>query len=174
MASGTLDSNGIWLYGEDDPASPVSDLLNLGMDSVSDAVGDAKARLTVLEVAAPVTAWSVAGGSPVSSGALVRGANAPAVMGNGVSVFKITVTMGAAYSTVSGDTATLAVLRTNNAVVYRSFIVPLTGAWGASRTFVVTDVPPAGSMTYAIGWQRTTGTGSCSVQDSLIIVEKIT
>jgi len=49
MAIGALDANGIWLYGEDDPASPVSDLLNLGMDSASDAVGDAKARLTAIE-----------------------------------------------------------------------------------------------------------------------------
>jgi len=49
MATGALDANGVWIYGEDDPASPVSDLLNLGMDSVSDAVGDAKARLITLE-----------------------------------------------------------------------------------------------------------------------------
>lgn len=49
MATGALDANGVWIYGEDDPASPVSDLLNLGMDSVSDVVGDAKARLTTLE-----------------------------------------------------------------------------------------------------------------------------
>lgn len=49
MAIGALDANGVWIYGEDDPASPVSDLLNLGMDSVSDAVGDAGARLTTLE-----------------------------------------------------------------------------------------------------------------------------
>lgn len=56
MAIGALDANGVWIYGEDDPASPVSDLLNLGMDSVSDAVGDAKARLTALE--ASLTAWT--------------------------------------------------------------------------------------------------------------------
>src|SRR5665647_2593528 len=49
MAIGTLDANGVWIYGEDDPASPVSDLLNLGMDSVSDAIGDTKARVTTLE-----------------------------------------------------------------------------------------------------------------------------
>src|SRR5665647_1139312 len=49
MAAGSLDGNGVWIYGEGDPASPVSDLLNLGMDSVSDTVGDAKARLTALE-----------------------------------------------------------------------------------------------------------------------------
>ena len=58
MATGTLDANGVWIYGEDDPASPVSDLLNLGMDSVSDAVGDAKARLTTLEGLGMWTAYT--------------------------------------------------------------------------------------------------------------------
>ena len=65
MAIGTLDANGVWIYGEDDPASPVSDLLNLGEDSVSDAVGDAKARLTALEssnAAASAVALTLAAG----------------------------------------------------------------------------------------------------------------
>ena len=57
MATGALDTNGIWIYGEDDPASPVSDLLNLGQDSVSDAVGDLKARVTTIENAASA-AWT--------------------------------------------------------------------------------------------------------------------
>lgn len=36
---GGLDPNGIWLYGEDDTEALASDLLNLGMESVSDAIG---------------------------------------------------------------------------------------------------------------------------------------
>lgn len=49
MASGTLDTNGVWIYGEDDPASPFSDLLNLGMDSASDAIGTLRSRVTAIE-----------------------------------------------------------------------------------------------------------------------------
>jgi len=60
---GTLDANGIYLYSEDDPASPVSDLLNLGMDSTSDAVGALRSRVTALEAVpamadlTPATNW---------------------------------------------------------------------------------------------------------------------
>lgn len=39
MATGALDANGVWQYGEDDPASPVSDLLNLLAASVSSRIG---------------------------------------------------------------------------------------------------------------------------------------
>ncbi len=38
LGPGGLDSNGIWLYGEDDSEALASDLLNLGMQSVSDVV----------------------------------------------------------------------------------------------------------------------------------------
>lgn len=36
---GSLDANGIWQFGEDDSESLASDLLNLGMESVSDKIG---------------------------------------------------------------------------------------------------------------------------------------
>lgn len=36
---GGLDSKGIWQYGEDDSEALASDLLNLGMASVSTAIG---------------------------------------------------------------------------------------------------------------------------------------
>lgn len=38
LGPGGLDPNGIWLYGEDDSEALASDLLNLGMDSVSDVI----------------------------------------------------------------------------------------------------------------------------------------
>jgi hypothetical protein len=40
LGPGGLDSNGIWQYGEDDSEALASDLLNLGMQSVSDAISD--------------------------------------------------------------------------------------------------------------------------------------
>lgn len=46
---GGLDANGIWQYGEDDTEALASDLLNLGMGSVSTAVGGLGAP-TILQV----------------------------------------------------------------------------------------------------------------------------
>lgn len=52
MAGGSLDPNGVWLYGEDDARDTFSELLNIGQDSVSDAVAADRARLTAIETAA--------------------------------------------------------------------------------------------------------------------------
>ena len=41
LGPGGYDSNGIWLYGEDDSEALASDLLNVGMQSVSDALATA-------------------------------------------------------------------------------------------------------------------------------------
>lgn len=49
MASGHIDDNGIWQYGEDDARSPFSDTLNLGQEQTSVAMGAAVARLVSLE-----------------------------------------------------------------------------------------------------------------------------
>ena len=46
---GGLDANGVWQYGEDDTEALASDLLNLGMGSVSTAVGGLGAP-TILQV----------------------------------------------------------------------------------------------------------------------------
>ena len=45
---GGLDSNGIWQFGEDDSEALASDLLNLGMASVSDAFTNLAGILQVL------------------------------------------------------------------------------------------------------------------------------
>lgn len=47
LGPGGYDSNGIWLYGEDDSEALASDLLNLGMQSVSDALGSAGGLVSV-------------------------------------------------------------------------------------------------------------------------------
>lgn len=60
MAEGALDARGIWQYGEDDPASPFSALLNMLAASVSTQIGNDRARLSALENAAQATAWDPA------------------------------------------------------------------------------------------------------------------
>lgn len=50
---GALDANGIYMYAEDDPISPFSDFMNLGQDSISDALAALSTaldgRLDILE-----------------------------------------------------------------------------------------------------------------------------
>jgi hypothetical protein len=52
IGPGGLDSNGIWQFGEDDSEALASDLLNLGMSSVSTAIGSlpAPADPAILQV----------------------------------------------------------------------------------------------------------------------------
>lgn len=45
MATGSLDANGIWIYGEDDSEATFSALLNKLGDSTSDAVGLVNSKL---------------------------------------------------------------------------------------------------------------------------------
>lgn len=59
MATGALDANGIWQYGEDDSNSTFSALLNRLATSTSDVVADIQAALPVLSGVIPVTPISV-------------------------------------------------------------------------------------------------------------------
>jgi hypothetical protein len=47
--AGFYDANGVWQYGETDAIALFSDTLNKGMDSVSDAIGADRTRLTTAE-----------------------------------------------------------------------------------------------------------------------------
>lgn len=49
MATGYYDAEGVWIYGESDPIALVSDLLNLGENSISDQFTLDRSRLTTLE-----------------------------------------------------------------------------------------------------------------------------
>lgn len=57
MSTGAYDVNGIWIYGEDDPASPFSDTLNLLANATSDEIANDRARLVTLEDAGTASAW---------------------------------------------------------------------------------------------------------------------
>lgn len=63
MATGLLDANGIWNYGEDDNIALFSDLLNLGTESTSDAFTADRARLSTIESNLEVTTTLVASSS---------------------------------------------------------------------------------------------------------------
>lgn len=68
---GAYDSNGIWIYTEDDPASPFSDLLNTGMESVSVELGNDRARLDAVEGRGDASNWTPdLGGVTLGNGAV--------------------------------------------------------------------------------------------------------
>lgn len=58
MSGGALDAQGIWQYGEDDPASPFSNLLNLLAESTSTELANDRARLSALEAEGSKASWS--------------------------------------------------------------------------------------------------------------------
>lgn len=58
MPAGGYDARGIWQYGEDDPASPFSDTLNLLAESTSVEIGADRARLDALEDGGVSTSWT--------------------------------------------------------------------------------------------------------------------
>lgn len=78
MATGALDANGIWIYGEDDSEPTFSELLNKLGESTSDVVGSLDSEITVLQELpkaglVPVntgTATVTGGGSSASENAL--------------------------------------------------------------------------------------------------------
>lgn len=61
---GSLDENGVWLFAEDDARDTMSQLLNIGQDSISDAIGADRARLAALEATG---AWSGVLGNVVTA-----------------------------------------------------------------------------------------------------------
>jgi hypothetical protein len=81
VGPGGINANGVYLYGEDDSAAPFSDMLNLGMDSVSTQFTNDRGRLTSLEttaanpnvyVAASATARDAKYGDPAAMTAAQR------------------------------------------------------------------------------------------------------
>lgn len=100
MATGALDPNGIWLYGEDDERDLFSDLLNIGQDSVSDAIGADRARLAVLEAD---KVWSgVLSGPCVAATGWTLATNLGAKK-NGFAFLQISATRTGAAITVTGN-----------------------------------------------------------------------
>jgi len=134
-----------------------------------------------LEVTDDGTAWRTIAprgatgscGTVASSGAMVRMGDAPAVVADGSSTYRITLTLSAAYSTVSGDRVDIGVIRPNDSVVFAVRNVTLTGVWANGQTLVVFDTPAAGSIVYSGSFQRVAGTGACSAQSAQIVVEQI-
>jgi hypothetical protein len=75
LGPGGLDANGIWLYGEDDSEALASDLLNLGMESVSDALADFSKGFTASStITATNASWPVPTlGSPIVKVTVIGG-----------------------------------------------------------------------------------------------------
>lgn len=70
MATGALDSNGVWQYGEDDSISPWSPYMNLGQGSVSTALAAVKNAVgAVVKVSDTTVQTSAAGADMIYTSA---------------------------------------------------------------------------------------------------------
>jgi hypothetical protein len=68
MATGSLDANGIWIYGEDDSEPTFSALLNKLGDSTSDQVADIKRKGRIVQTVISSTATRVETSANVDTG----------------------------------------------------------------------------------------------------------
>lgn len=90
---GGINANGVYLYGESDAATPVSDMLNLGMGSVSTQFTNDRARLTSLETTAAnpnvyVAASAAARDAKYGDPATMTGTQRKALQDLGVTVWR--------------------------------------------------------------------------------------
>lgn len=74
---GTLDSNGVWRYDNNDSVTPLATFMNLGQISISDALAELRADL-VAQFTIPDTGWVPLTGIN-STVTAQTGANAPAI-----------------------------------------------------------------------------------------------
>jgi hypothetical protein len=113
MPTGALDANGVWLYGEDDARDTFSALLNIGQDSVSDAIGSDRGRLDALE------ALTSTGASTTGIATAATGWSATAVLGrkrSGIIVAQFNMTRtGAAITVPAGGDIADSIMATLNA-----------------------------------------------------------
>ena len=111
IGPGGLDSNGIWQFGEDDSEALASDLLNLGMSSVSTAIGalPAPADPAILQVVSTTKtdtfSASVSGGGNVA----VTGLSASITPGSTSSKIIVTAFFGQASNSKGNAAVGIAV-----------------------------------------------------------------
>jgi hypothetical protein len=95
LGPGGLDSNGIWLYGEDDSEALASDLLNLGMQSVSDALSGVGG---ILEVVSTTKTDTFSGSLATNTFADITGLSVSITPKSTSSTMLILVSMAISYS----------------------------------------------------------------------------
>ena len=96
---GSVDSNGVYLYGESDSASPVSDMLNLGQSSISTQLTNDRGRLTNLETTANnpnvfVSPSATARDAKYGDPAILTATQRKALQDQGVLVWRTDLTTG--------------------------------------------------------------------------------
>jgi hypothetical protein len=131
---GGVDSNGVYLYGESDSASPVSDMLNLSAGSISTQFTNDRARLTSLETTAAnpnvyVAASAAARDAKYGDPATLTATQRKALQDLGVMVYRtdlgITERFWALYNSSTN---------TIGANPYGWYPVPMGAGMSASRT----------------------------------------
>jgi hypothetical protein len=160
---GGLDSNGIWQFGEDDSEALASDLLNLGMGSVSDALG-AFGGSGILQVVSTTNTTPVTS----SSGSFVT-SNSTATITPSSASSDILVIANASVACFYDRRATLTIFRgtvasgTNigNGANGLTTVRPFAGFGDYATSSAVLDSPSTTSaITYTLAFSGTGGAGS--------------
>lgn len=140
---GGVDSNGVYLYGESDSASPVSDMLNLSAGSISTQFTNDRARLTSLETTAAnpnvyVAASAAARDAKYGDPATLTATQRKALQDLGVMVYRtdlgITERFWALYNSSTN---------TIGANPYGWYPVPMGAGYTGSRTNTGQSIPNA-------------------------------
>ena len=105
--------------------------------------------------------------------------DAPAITGDGVSMFKITAVWGSLTGTVANDGFDIGIMDNTTSTVLQLLRVWIDTRGNAGGCVVVTNVPSAGSHVYRLAGSRATGSGTAvmnagTTRPIKIIVEQIT
>jgi len=172
---GGLDANGVWQYGEDDTEALASDLLNLGMSSVSDVVAGLVTGqiLQVLSTTKTDTSSSTSGTyadvsglslaiTPVSSSSKIL-VLASVILGNTENNGGLTYAQVLRASTPIGNLASVAA-----SMSYGAVATPNAAMWDiAPNSFNFLDSPATTSATtYKVQFLRSSGSGTAYVNRS--------
>jgi hypothetical protein len=132
VGPGGINANGVYLYGEDDSAAPFSDMLNLGMDSVSTQFTNDRARLTSLETTAAnpnvyVAASAAARDAKYGDPAAMTAAQRKTLQDRGVTIWRTDLMMFERFYAVYNAS-------TNNSGAAAYGYYPLNGQTGVQVT----------------------------------------
>jgi hypothetical protein len=134
------------------------------------------AAVAALRASLAVSAKNAALVGPFSTATTI--VQAPAVVADGIKKFKITATFRTAAGDVVSDLFSMNITEVISGTVvsgsnFVTFASTVNGIFSNAFTVVTADVPAAGSRTYRLDSTRIGGTGTATVYNSEIIVERI-
>lgn len=149
MATGALDSNGIWQYGEDDSETTFAALLNKLGGSVSTQVGNRK----VLQVVTGFTTTSV---STTSTTAVTTGVNATITPKSTSS--KILVIANSTFSCSASNRVDIRIYRASTGLTFNALLVNSVGSLVTPAVQILDSPATTSATNYSLRFSTSGGT----------------